>query len=82
MNVPRGLFQVWILLTIAYEVLGFINSAPRIVLKFQLAADGRWLLLAMAIAMAAGVPLLVLGLGRALFWMFDPAANRPRCRIT
>jgi hypothetical protein len=76
MRVRHGLFQVWIVLTGAYEVLGLIDSAPRIIAKFQLAAQGRWLLLAMAIAMAVGVPLFVLGLGRALFWMSDIAINK------
>jgi hypothetical protein len=76
MNIRRGLFLVWIVLTIAYEVFGFIDSAPRIILKFHLAAQGRWLLLAMAIAMAVGIPLFVLGLGRALFWLSDAVANK------
>jgi hypothetical protein len=76
MSIRHGLFQVWIVLTDAYEVLGFIDGAPRIILKFQLAAQGRWLLLAMATAMAVAVPLFVLGLGRALFWMSDIATNK------
>jgi hypothetical protein len=47
------------------------SRSSGVALKFRLAAQGRWLHLSMAIAMAVGVPLAVLAVGRTLFWLAD-----------
>jgi hypothetical protein len=85
MNVRRGLFRIWIVLTVVYVIWGFIDSAEGIYWKFHISAQGRWLLLAIAVAMAVGVPLLVLGIGWAFFWIADGfrrlSASEPRKRL-
>jgi hypothetical protein len=71
MNVRRGLFRIWIVLTVVYVIWGVIASAEGIYWKFHISAQGRWLHLAIAVAMAVGVPLLALGTGGAFFWIAD-----------
>jgi hypothetical protein len=70
-NVRHGLFRIWIVLTVVYVIWGIIDSAGGIYWKFHVSAQGRWLHLAIAVAMAVGAPLLVLGIGWAFFWIAD-----------
>jgi hypothetical protein len=85
MNVRRGLFRIWIAVTAVYVIWGIIDSAEGIYWKFHISAQGRWLHLAIAVAMAVGVPLLVLGIGWAFFWIADGfrqlSANEIRKRL-
>ena len=71
MNARRGFFRIWIVLAVVYVIWGVIDSAEGIYWKFHVSAQGRWLHLAIAVAMAVGVPLLVLGIGWASFWIAD-----------
>jgi hypothetical protein len=73
MKVRRGLFRIWIVLTALYVIWGIIDGAEGIYWKFHVSAQGRWLHLAIAVAMAVGVPLLVLGIG----WAFLDCRRLP-----
>jgi hypothetical protein len=68
MNLRRGLFRIWIVLTLTYWVFGFAYDAEALLLKLH---HGQWVHLLIAIAMALGVPLIVLGLGSAIFGIAD-----------
>ncbi len=71
MSLRRKLFWAWCGLTIIYWVSGAIYDGNSIVLKFQMGGQGRWLHLALGIAVAIAVPAVVLLAGRAVFWIAD-----------
>jgi hypothetical protein len=75
MSLRRKLFRVWCGFTVVFWLLGiFAGDGSLIVLKFQ---NGGWraafVHLAITLVLALGVPLIVLLLGRAVFWIGDLA---------
>jgi hypothetical protein len=72
MSLRRNLFWAWCGLTITYWVSGAIYDGSRIVVKFQMGGQGRWIYLALAIVMAVAIPLVVLlAIRAAFFWTTD-----------
>jgi hypothetical protein len=64
----RSLFRIWLGLTVAYWVVGTAHDANLLLLKLHYRD---WTYLLLAAIMAFGVPLAVLGLGRAILWIAD-----------
>jgi hypothetical protein len=56
-------------LTAVYVTAGAIDSFEDIALKFRVGGNHPWVHLGIAVIMAIGVPLLVLGLGSSAFWI-------------
>ena len=80
MSPRRKLFGVWCGLTIIYWLIGvFDGDGALILLKFRVGGwRSAYVQLAIALLMGLGIPLIVLLIGRAAFWInnqFSQNAN-------
>jgi hypothetical protein len=78
MSLRRKLFRVWCGLTIIVWLIAiFGGDGGRIVLKFQV---GGWreayVHFAITLVLAGGIPLMVLLIGRAAFWIGDQFSQK------
>jgi hypothetical protein len=73
MSLHRKLFKVWCGLTILLLLLGIIGGdASQIALKFRVGGwRAAYVQFALAAIMLVGIPLTLLFVGRAAFWVRD-----------
>ena len=73
MSLRRKLFRVWCGLTIVFWLIAiFGGDTSLIALKFQVGGwRAAYVHLALTVVMAAGIPLTILLIGRAAFWIND-----------
>jgi hypothetical protein len=79
-SLRRKLFRVWCGLTIIYWLMGvFDGDAALILLKFRVGGwRAAYVHLTIMLLMGVGIPLIVLLIGRAAFWIneqFSQEAN-------